>query len=33
MSVSGAIAFVIMLGAGFATAMVLYFGMRAVKLI
>lgn len=33
MSVSGAIAFFIMLGAGFGAAMVLYFGMRAVKLI
>ncbi|HEY9889094.1 MAG TPA: cytochrome b6-f complex subunit PetL [Candidatus Obscuribacterales bacterium] len=33
MSVSGAIAFVVLLGAGFGTAMVLYFGLRAVKLI
>lgn len=32
-SVEGAIAFVVMLGGGFATAMVLYFGLRAVKLI
>lgn len=33
MSVSGAIAFAILFGAGVVTAMVLYFGMRAVKLI
>lgn len=33
MSVEGAIAFIVLLGAGFATAMVLYFGLRAVKLI
>ena len=33
MSHGGAIAFFIMLGGGFATAMVLYFGLRAVKLI
>ncbi|MGD1940931.1 MAG: cytochrome b6-f complex subunit PetL [Leptolyngbyaceae cyanobacterium] len=33
MSIGGAIAFVIMLGGGFATAMVLYFGLRAIKLI
>ncbi len=33
MSIGGAIAYVILLGAGFGTAMVLYFGLRAVKLI
>ncbi|NEQ43152.1 MAG: cytochrome b6-f complex subunit 6 [Leptolyngbya sp. SIOISBB] len=33
MSVGGAIAFIGLLGGGFATAMVLYFGLRAVKLI
>ncbi|MDB9525797.1 cytochrome b6-f complex subunit PetL [Oscillatoria sp. CS-180] len=33
MSVGGAISFVVMLGGGIATAMVLYFGLRAVKLI
>jgi hypothetical protein len=33
MSIGGAIAFVVMLGAGFGAAMVLYFGLRAVKLI
>jgi|GEM_PF-2246799 len=33
MSVQGAIAFIVLLGGGFATAMVLYFGLRAVKLI
>ena len=33
MSIDAAIAFVILLGGGFATAMVLYFGLRAVKLI
>ncbi|MGF1522359.1 MAG: cytochrome b6-f complex subunit PetL [Leptolyngbyaceae cyanobacterium] len=29
----GAIAYIVMLGAGFGAAMVLYFGLRAVKLI
>ena len=33
MSIAGAVAFVVMLGAGFAVAMVLYFSLRAVKLI
>lgn len=33
MSIAGAIAYVAMLGGGFVTAMVLYFGLRAVKLI
>ena len=33
MSVAGAVAFFIMLAAGFGAAMVLYFGLRAVKLI
>jgi hypothetical protein len=33
MSVGGIIAFFLLLGAAFATAIVLYFGMRAVKLI
>lgn len=33
MSVGGVFAFFLLLGAGFGTAMALYFGMRAVKLI
>jgi len=33
MSIEGAIAYCVLLGAGFVTAMVLYFGLRAVKLI
>ncbi|WP_204141838.1 cytochrome b6-f complex subunit PetL [Halomicronema sp. CCY15110] len=33
MDVGAAIAFIALLGGGFATAMVLYFGMKAVKLI
>ncbi len=33
MSIGGAIAFFILLGAGVGTAMVLYFGLRTVKLI
>jgi len=33
MSVEGTIAFSVLLGAAFVTAMVLYFGLRAVKLI
>lgn len=33
MSIGGTIAFFILLGGGFATAMILYFGLRAVKLI
>lgn len=33
MSVESAIAFTVILGGAFATAMVLYFGLRAVKLI
>jgi hypothetical protein len=33
MSVGGAIAFIVMLGAMFGTAMVLYFGLRTAKLI
>ncbi|MEO1095908.1 MAG: cytochrome b6-f complex subunit PetL [Cyanobacteria bacterium J06638_28] len=33
MSIASAIAYIVMLGGGFATAMVLYFGLRAVKLI
>jgi len=33
MSVEGAIAFSVLLGAAFVAAMVLYFGLRAVKLI
>ncbi|MEL6333424.1 MAG: cytochrome b6-f complex subunit PetL [Cyanobacteria bacterium J06626_26] len=33
MSIGGAIAYFVMLGVGFGAAMVLYFGLRAVKLI
>lgn len=33
MSVAGAVAYITLLGAGFGVAMVLYFGLRAVKLI
>lgn len=33
MNVAGAIVYLILLGAGFGAAMVLYFGLRAVKLI
>jgi hypothetical protein len=33
MSISGVIAYFVILGAFFTTAMVLYFGLRAVKLI
>ncbi|MEM9116568.1 MAG: cytochrome b6-f complex subunit PetL [Cyanobacteria bacterium P01_F01_bin.56] len=33
MSVNAAIAFVVLLGGGFVTALGLYFGLRAVKLI
>ncbi|MGF1461089.1 MAG: cytochrome b6-f complex subunit PetL [Leptolyngbyaceae cyanobacterium] len=33
MSIDGAIAFVVLLGGGFVTAMVLYFGLRTLKLI
>lgn len=33
MSITGAVAYLVLLGGGFGTAMILYFGLRAVKLI